>query len=204
MTRVTEKDSIELAHLGLPVSDNSNMDFVALSYQKFDGKPQLSLYMVCQDYIGAAVPLVELIKYAMQYHPEVVEEATQGLKTGPQGPTIETLLAGLPALPGFNKLVEEVAALPNPIPQDGRIRVLLKDWGVRDAINYTSMGDNTHNCVVVLPKTLSELDEAHIIIEGWGQGMSDENLHTTSFSDLMPGVKEMVRKEIELAAQRAA
>jgi hypothetical protein len=201
MTRVTEKDSIEVGHLGLPVSDNSNMDFVALSYQKFDGKPQLSLYMVCQDYIGAAVPLVELIKYAMQNHPELLEEATHALKNPPVRPSIAALLAELPALPDFDKLSAEIAALPHPIPQDGRQRVLIEDWSVRSAVNYTASGDNYETYLAVIP-TEAESGQS-VVLEAWGRGMDPTSCTKLSFDELMPGVKEMVRNEVVKAAQRA-
>jgi hypothetical protein len=201
MTRVTEKDGIEVAYLGLPVSDNSNMDYVALSYQQFQGKKQLSLYMICQDYIGAAVPLVDLIKYAMEFHPEVVEEAAQALANPPVRPSIGDLLAELPALPGFEKLSAEIAALPHPIPQDGRQRVLIADGSVRDNLNYTMKSHNYQTYVVLIPT--EEESGNSVELEAWGRGMDPTSCAKLTFDELMPGVKEMVRIEVIKAAQRA-
>ena len=201
MTRVTEKDGIEVAYLGLPVSDNSNMDYVALSYQPFQGKKQLSLYMICQDYIGAAVPLVDLIKYAMEYHPEVVEEAAQALANPPVRPSIGDLLAELPALPGFEKLGAEIAALPHPIPHDGRQRVLLEHRSVGEAVSYTAAGNNYETYLAVIP-TEAEAGQS-VVLEAWGRGMDPTSHSKLSFDELMPGVKEMVRNAVVKAGQRA-
>ena len=201
MTYVTEKESIEVAYLGMPVSDNSNMDTVALSYEKFGNKSQLSLHMVCQDFYGAAVPLVELIKYAMQYHPELLDEAAHALKNPPVRLSMAALLAELPALPGFEKLGAEIAALPHPIPQDGRQRVLIEDWSVRSAVNYTSRDNNYETYVAVIP-TEAESGQP-VVLEAWGVGMNPTAYKTLSFDDLLPGVKEMVRNEVVKAAQRA-
>lgn len=201
MTYVTEKEGIDVAHLGLPRSDNSNMDNVELSYQKFGGKNQLSLHMVCQDYYGAAVPLVELIKYAMQYHPELLGEAAHALENPPFRQSIAALLEELPALPGFEKLGAEIVALPHPIPKDGRQRVLIEDWNVRDALNYAMKNHNYQTYVAVIP-TEAESGQS-VVLEAWGRGMDPTSFAKLTFDELLPGIKEMVRNEVVKAAQRA-
>jgi hypothetical protein len=203
MTRITEeKGSIEAAYLGLPLSDNARMDFVALSYQPFDGKKQLSVYMSCEDFYGAAIPLVELIKYAMTHHPELLDEAAKALENPPEQPSIVTLLTELPTLPGFEKLGAEIAGLPYPLSQDERRqRVLLEHWSVRDALNSTGWDHNYLTYLAVIP-TEAEVDQP-VVLEAWGRGLDPTAYKKLSFDELLPGVKEMVRNEVVKAAQRA-
>jgi hypothetical protein len=112
------------------------------------------------------------------------------------------LLAELPDLPGFEKLVAEIAALPHPILQDGRQRVLIKDWSVRDALNYTMKTHNYETYVAIIP---TEVESGNSVeLEAWGRGMDPTSYTKLFFNELMPGVKEMVRNEVVKAAQRAA